>query len=62
MRRATKNQGDRPSATTRVWKRKDRGERDAMSPSIRELVLGWGDAGSNRAYAEVYVPRPNRAT
>lgn len=43
-------------------KQKDRGDREAMSPSMRELILSFADDRSDRVWdPNVYVRRPTNA-
>jgi hypothetical protein len=63
MTRTQKTSGDlalRGAATGP--KQKDRGDREAMSPSMRQLILSFADDGSDRVWdPDVYGRRPSNA-
>ena len=41
-------------------KRKERADKDAMSPSMRRLILSFGDDGTDRVWdPDVYRRRPS---
>jgi hypothetical protein len=59
MNQATKHV-DGATVGARARKRQDRADKDAMSPSMRRLILSFGDDGSDRVWdPDVYMRRPN---
>jgi hypothetical protein len=59
MDKATKHV-DGATVGARARRPKDRAEKDAMSPSMRRLILSFSDDGSDRVWdPDVYMRRPN---
>ena len=62
MNDTQKTSGDRTQHRATGPKQKDRRERDAMSPSMRRLILSFADDCSDRVWdPDVYMRRPNHA-
>jgi len=59
MKEARRNENDPATRRTPDQGRTDRGDEGAMSPSMRELILSFGKADSERALdADAYTRRP----
>jgi hypothetical protein len=62
MTHTQKTSGDLALRGATAPKQKDRGDREAMSPSMRQLILSFADDGSDRVWdPNVYVRRPSNA-
>jgi hypothetical protein len=62
MTHTQKTSGDLALRGATGPKQKDRGDREAMSPSMRQLILSFADDGSDRVWdPNVYVRRPSNA-
>jgi hypothetical protein len=58
MKQAQKNETEQALDRTTGQKQKDRRDRDAMSPSMRQLILSFGDAASDRTWDPDAYARP----
>jgi hypothetical protein len=50
MNQAQKNERERALHRTSGQKQKDRRDRDAMSPTMRQLIFSFGEAASDRTW------------
>jgi hypothetical protein len=57
MKDTTKTEGTRPTSEKTVRPGKDRAGRDAMSPSIRRLIVSWGAESQGAWDPDAYAPR-----
>ena len=58
MKQAEKSENDRALHQTTRPGQKDRRDREAMSPSMRQLILSFGDTASDRTWDPDAYSRP----
>ena len=61
MKAATKNENDRATYWTPDDERNDRGDGSSMSPSMRRLILSFGQADSERVWDPAAYTRRSAA-
>jgi hypothetical protein len=60
MKQAEKSKSDRALHQTTGQSQKDRRDRDAMTPSMRQLILSFGDEASDRTWDPDAYSRPKQ--